>query len=104
MIKVQKVYYYECKVSGYSSITTDVDKARTGEGFRLASIAEIKDFVSLGFEPIKVVECSDGVYGWYELEYINGLGDEECFSDYIFLENNTDWNIKNMRNLINRIK
>ena len=111
MFKAQKVYY--CEYGHYiekdgkkyceCEITTDEEEAmELDKGYRLASITEVNEFIGLGYEPIKIVETSDGVFGWVELEYETTLGDIECFMGYIFLQMNSDWEIMNFADCLER--
>lgn len=105
MIKPQKIFYYEydhyvdengkeyCRVE----LTTDEQEAKEiDENYRLATIEEVNEFIGLGFEPIPVIEVQEGIYGWYEQEYINSFGNEEMFVGYVWLQPNSEWEIKDL--------
>lgn len=111
MLRVQKVYCCEydhyindrgqncCKVE----ITSDENIARElDKDYRLASINDVEELLGLGFEPIKVAEVQEGIYGYYEVEFETLLGDIEYFGQYIYLQPNSEQEIKDIANMIRR--
>lgn len=114
-ITAQKVYYceYDYRIEDgqrfcSSEITTDKNRAKElDKHYRLASIDEVNMWIDDlecedGF--IKIIETSDGIFGWYEQEYISGLGDEEFYCGYIFLQPNSEWEIEDLRRCIEKMR
>lgn len=112
MIKVQKVYYceyghcidedgeeyYKCDITTDESVAKELD-----EHYRLASIGEFEEWLSLGGDVIPVVELQEGVFGWVEMiKYITSLGDEEIFQGYVWIHPNMEDEIRSLAGMIER--
>ncbi|MGJ0846647.1 hypothetical protein ACR77J_08160 [Tissierella praeacuta] len=112
MLKVQRVYHYvinswidEDGVKwNETDISTDEELAKkVDKNYRLATIDEVNEFVSLGDTPIKLIEVEEGIYYWVEMiEFLTVLGDLEVLQGYIWVKNNSDWEIKDLSNMIAR--
>lgn len=112
MLKVQRVYHYVIKSWVdennekwcESDITTDESIAKSiDKDYKLASIDQINELIGLGYEPIKVIEVVEGVFGWVEMiSYITVLGDEEVFQGYIYFQPNSEQEIRDLSDMISR--
>lgn len=117
--RAKKVYYCEynrhTNEEGqevcYVHITTDeIEAKKIDLNYRLATIDEVEEGLGLGelennngeFPP--TIETADGVYGWFEHEYTTTLGDEEYFCKYIWLQPNSEMEIRDLADMINRMK
>lgn len=102
MLKAQKVYLYEDKESRW--ITTDEDVARQDKKYRLASLDEVEEFISYGCDIIPVIEVEEGIYGWFVMEYQTTLGSEETFMGYVYLQQNSEAEIRDLARMIDKMK
>ena len=80
---------------------------RLDSSYQLATIAEVNMCIEdLECEGglVKVIETVDGIYGWYEIEFVDGLGDEEYFSDYMKIGMGRDEKVRDLAGMISRSK
>lgn len=102
MLKAQKVYLYEDKEGRW--ITTDEGVARQDKKYKLACLDEVEEFISYGCDIIPVVETSDGVYGFYEIEFQTTFGSEEVYMGYVYLQQNSEAEIRDLARMIDKMK
>lgn len=111
MLKVQRAYYCEHghwtdeygRICCDWDIIVDENEARElDEYYRLATIGEVNEWISLVDDVIPIVEVVEGVYRYVEIHYISSFNEEECHVGYVWMQPSSEWEMRNFRDCIDR--
>ena len=114
---VKKVYFYrynhhideDGNDCCYVAVTTDIKEAEEldKQGCRLATISEVNSCIEdleSEYGYIKIIETSDGIFGWMEYGWIDDVDNDDYFCEYVKMRYSMEDEVRGMKEFVGRLR